>query len=176
MASKKQTLENLFVEEPAVVKAVSTESTTTLEQEIIELKKTIKDQLRNVEEISANEHSVRKLLEQAEATIYDLKEKEKELSNSKQLNKEYAASLAILNDEKEKTGIELFNKQQTINSKNQEIEKLKLEVNKLAVLFDEYILAYQDQVKMLGVFVKNTQTVEKYLSQKINEFNEGERK
>jgi hypothetical protein len=29
---------------------------------------------------------------------------------------------------------------------------------------------------MLGVFVKNTQTVEKYLSQKINEFNEGERK
>ena len=176
MASKKQTLENLFVEEPDVVKAVSTESTTTLEQEIIELKKTIKDQLRNVEEISANEHSVRKLLEQAEATIYNLKEKEKELSNSKQLNKEYAASLAILNDEKEKTGIELFNKQQTINSKNQEIEKLKLEVNKLAVLFDEYILAYQDQVKMLGVFVKNTQTVEKYLSQKINEFNEGERK
>jgi DNA repair ATPase RecN len=176
MATKKQTLENLFVEEPDVVKAVSTESTTTLEQEIIELKKTIKDQLRNVEEISANEHSVRKLLEQAEATIYNLKEKEKELSNSKQLNKEYAASLAILNDEKEKTGIELFNKQQTINSKNQEIEKLKLEVNKLAVLFDEYILAYQDQVKMLGVFVKNTQTVEKYLSQKINEFNEGERK
>jgi len=29
---------------------------------------------------------------------------------------------------------------------------------------------------MLGVFVKNTQTVEKYLSEKINEFNGGNKK
>jgi hypothetical protein len=29
---------------------------------------------------------------------------------------------------------------------------------------------------MLGVFVKNTQTVEKYLSVKINEFNGGDKK
>jgi len=43
-------------------------------------------------------------------------------------------------------------------------------------LFDEYIVAYQDQVKMLGVFVKNTQTVEKYLSGKIDDFNGGSKK
>jgi hypothetical protein len=29
---------------------------------------------------------------------------------------------------------------------------------------------------MLGVFVKNTQTVEKYLTVKINEFNGGDKK
>jgi hypothetical protein len=29
---------------------------------------------------------------------------------------------------------------------------------------------------MLGVFVKNTQTIEKYLSEKINEFNGGDKK
>ncbi len=63
-----------------------------------------------------------------------------------------------------------------IETKNKQIEAMKADLNKLANLFDEYITAYQDQVKMLGVFVKNTQTVEKYLSAKIEEFNGGSKK
>ncbi len=176
MATKKETK---VIEEGQQVLFVQQEQpivNTALEAEIIELKKTIKDHIKSKEEISASEHSVRKLLEKAETTILDLQEKEKELFVIKQLNKEYVVAVANLNEEKEKAKIDLLNKQNIINNKNQEIETLKLEVNKLATLFDEYIVAYQDQVKMLGVFVKNTQTIEKYLSQKINEFNGGERK
>jgi hypothetical protein len=76
----------------------------------------------------------------------------------------------------EKLQVESASNKKLIEAKDKQIELLKADLSRLANLFDEYIIAYQDQVKMLGVFVKNTQTVEKYLSEKINEFNGGNKK
>jgi hypothetical protein len=76
----------------------------------------------------------------------------------------------------EKLQVESASNKKLIDAKDKQIELLKADLSRLANLFDEYIVAYQDQVKMLGVFVKNTQTVEKYLSEKINEFNGGNKK
>lgn len=76
----------------------------------------------------------------------------------------------------EKVQVEADASKKLIEAKDKQIELLKADLSRLANLFDEYIVAYQDQVKMLGVFVKNTQTVEKYLSEKINEFNGGNNK
>jgi DNA repair exonuclease SbcCD ATPase subunit len=76
----------------------------------------------------------------------------------------------------EKVQVEIIANKKIIEAKDKQIEVLKADLTKLANLFDEYIVAYQDQVKMLGVFVKNTQTVEKYLTVKINEFNGGNKK
>jgi predicted RNase H-like nuclease (RuvC/YqgF family) len=119
-----------------------------LEEKLLTLKKAseelvvVKNQLENVlkskEEITANEHTVRKDLEKSQAEVVGLKK--------------------------------------AVEGKDKQIEVLKADLTKLANLFDEYIVAYQDQVKMLGVFVKNTQTVEKYLSGKINDFNGGSKK
>lgn len=119
-----------------------------LEEKLLTLKKAseelvvVKNQLENVlkskEEITANEHTVRKDLEKSQAEVVGLKK--------------------------------------AAEGKDKQIEVLKADLTKLANLFDEYIVAYQDQVKMLGVFVKNTQTVEKYLSGKINDFNGGSKK
>jgi chromosome segregation ATPase len=107
-------------------------------EEIVRLKAQVVDVLKSKEEITANEHSVRKELEKVQAEI-------------------------------------IVNKK-NIEAKDKQIELLKNDLSKLANLFDEYIVAYQDQVKMLGVFVKNTQTVEKYLSVKIDEYNGGNKK
>jgi predicted RNase H-like nuclease (RuvC/YqgF family) len=119
-----------------------------LEEKLLTLKKAseelvvVKNQLENVlkskEEITANEHTVRKDLEKSQAEVVGLKK--------------------------------------AAEGKDKQIEVLKADLTKLANLFDEYIVAYQDQVKMLGVFLKNTQTVEKYLSGKINDFNGGSKK
>lgn len=76
----------------------------------------------------------------------------------------------------EKNKVEIAENIKIIQTKDKQIEALKGDLNKLASLFDEYIVAYQDQVKMLQVFVKNTQTVEKYLSGKIEDFNGGNKK
>jgi len=108
------------------------------EEELVEVKKQMLSIKKTNEEITANEHSVRKFLEQAQADVVSLKK--------------------------------------TLEGKDKQIEVLKTDLTKLANLFDEYIVAYQDQVKMLGVFVKNTQTVEKYLSTKIDEYNGGNKK
>jgi DNA repair exonuclease SbcCD ATPase subunit len=108
------------------------------DDEIVRLKNQLADALKSNEEITANEHSVRKELEKVQAEI-------------------------------------IVNKK-NIEAKDKQIELLKNDLSKLANLFDEYIVAYQDQVKMLGVFVKNTQTVEKYLSIKIDEYNGGNKK
>jgi len=108
------------------------------DDEIVRLKNQLADALKSNEEITANEHSVRKELEKVQAEII--------------VNKKF------------------------IEAKDKQIELLKNDLSKLANLFDEYIVAYQDQVKMLGVFVKNTQTVEKYLSVKIDEYNGGNKK
>jgi DNA repair exonuclease SbcCD ATPase subunit len=107
-------------------------------EELVQVKKQLADALKSREEITANEHSVRKELEKVQAEI---------IANKK-----------------------------IIEAKDKQIELLKNDLTKLANLFDEYIVAYQDQVKMLGIFVKNTQTVEKYLSVKIDEYNGGNKK
>jgi chromosome segregation ATPase len=76
----------------------------------------------------------------------------------------------------EKLQVEYGSNKKLIEAKDNQIELLKADLTRLANLFDEYIVAYQDQVKMLGVFVKNSQTVEKFLSIKIEEYNGGNKK
>jgi hypothetical protein len=132
--------------------------TLTKENEL--LKEEIKSIKKSNQEISSNEHSLRILYEKLNFQLEE--EKNKKTIFSKEKEAEHAALI------KEKI---LAN-----TSLQNQIENLKNDLNKLASLFDEYINAYQDQTKMLSVFVKNTQTVEKYLSQKIEQFNGGSKK
>lgn len=118
-----------------------------------------------------------------EGEILTLKEKEeelkqvkKQLANIEKSKEEIIANEHNIRQQLEKAKNELPTLQKIIEGKDKQIEAMKADLNKLANLFDEYIAAYQDQVKMLGVFVKNTQTVEKYLSGKINDFNGGSKK
>jgi chromosome segregation ATPase len=149
MATKKETVTELFTEQPTTDSLktliileqdnkVLKEQVLSLQQEIVDLNKTVKDTIKSKEEIIANEHHMRQQ--------YDEKKNE------------------------------VVSIQKLVNVKEQEISQLKNDLTKLANLFDEYITAYQDQVKMLGVFVKNTQTVEKYLEYKIEEYNGGSKK
>jgi hypothetical protein len=100
----------------------------------------------------------------------------KQLADVLKSKEEVIANEHSIRQRQEKLQAELGANIKIIEEKNKQIEVMKADLNKLANLFDEYIVAYQDQVKMLGVFVKNTQTVEKYLSVKINEFNGGDKK
>jgi Tfp pilus assembly protein PilN len=100
----------------------------------------------------------------------------KELLDVKKSKEEIIANEHNIRQQLEKLKNETNAFPKILETKDKQIELLKTDLNKLATLFDEYIVAYQDQVKMLGVFVKNTQTVEKYLSEKINEFNGGNKK
>jgi len=120
------------------------------------------------------------LLEAENALLPQLKEEvvslRKEILSVKKSSEEIAANEHSVRNRQEKLQAELGANIKIIEEKNKQIEAMKADLNKLATLFDEYIVAYQDQVKMLGVFVKNTQTVEKYLTVKINEFNGGNKK
>ena len=100
----------------------------------------------------------------------------KQLADVLKSKEEVIANEHSIRQRQEKLQAELGSNIKMIEEKNKQIEILKADLNKMAALFDEYIVAYQDQVKMLGVFVKNTQTVEKYLTVKINEFNGGNKK
>jgi chromosome segregation ATPase len=120
------------------------------------------------------------LLEAENALLPQLKEEvaflKKELLSIKKSSEEITANEHSVRKELENVQAEIIANKKIIEAKDKQIELLKNDLTKLANLFDEYIVAYQDQVKMLGVFVKNTQTVEKYLTVKINEFNGGNRK
>jgi chromosome segregation ATPase len=120
------------------------------------------------------------LLESENVLLPQLKEEvvslRKEILSVKKSSEEITANEHSIRQRQEKLQAELGANIKVIEEKNKQIEAMKADLNKLANLFDEYIVAYQDQVKMLGVFVKNTQTVEKYLSVKINEFNGGDKK
>jgi chromosome segregation ATPase len=100
----------------------------------------------------------------------------KEILSVKKSSEEITANEHSVRSSLEKSLAENVSIKKTIEARDKQIEVLKADLTKLATLFDEYIVAYQDQVKMLGVFVKNTQTIEKYLSEKINEFNGGDKK
>ena len=100
----------------------------------------------------------------------------KEMLSIKKTNEEITANEHTVRKDLEKAQAEIVGLKKAAEGKDKQIEVLKADLTKLANLFDEYIVAYQDQVKMLGVFVKNTQTVEKYLSGKINDFNGGSKK
>jgi DNA repair exonuclease SbcCD ATPase subunit len=100
----------------------------------------------------------------------------KQLADVIKSKEEIAANEHNVRKELEKVQTEIVANKKIVEAKDKQIESLKTDLTKLANLFDEYIVAYQDQVKMLGVFVKNTQTVEKYLSGKIDEYNGGSRK
>lgn len=106
----------------------------------------------------------------------ELEQLKKEVLSWKKSNEEVVANEHNIRQQLEKNKNDLASIQKVVEGKDKQIESLKGELNKLAAIFDEYIIAYQDQVKMLGVFVKNTQTVEKYLSAKIDEFNGGNKK
>jgi hypothetical protein len=120
-----------------------------LKEEVALLKKELLSVKKSSEEIVANEHTVRQHLDKSKNEV------------------------AVLQNVIQSKEQEILNLTQI---KDKQIEVLKADLTKLANLFDEYIVAYQDQVKMLGVFVKNTQTVEKYLSIKIDEYNGGNKK
>lgn len=147
-----------------------------LKEEVALLKKELLSLKKTNEEITANEHGIRKLLEKSEQVVVELKEKEKELKFIKAANEEFITSEHNLKQLIEKLNSEISVNAKALESKDKQLEMLKFDLTKLANLFDEYIVAYQDQVKMLGVFVKNTQTVEKYLSIKIDEYNGGNKK
>jgi len=100
----------------------------------------------------------------------------KELLSVKKSSEELIANEHNIRQQMEKSKAETLAFPKTLEAKDKQIEAMKADLTKLANLFDEYIVAYQDQVKMLGVFVKNTQTVEKYLSGKIDDFNGGSKK
>jgi phage host-nuclease inhibitor protein Gam len=100
----------------------------------------------------------------------------KELADSLKSKEEVIANEHSIRQRHEKLQAENDATKKIVEAKDKQIEAMKADLNKLANLFDEYIVAYQDQVKMLGVFVKNTQTVEKYLAAKIEDFNGGSKK
>jgi Tfp pilus assembly protein PilP len=100
----------------------------------------------------------------------------KEMLSVKKSSEEIAANEHNIRQQLEKEKNEKTSFVKILETKDKQIEALKSDLTKLANLFDEYIVAYQDQVKMLGVFVKNTQTIEKYLSGKIEDFNGGSKK
>jgi chromosome segregation ATPase len=106
----------------------------------------------------------------------ELEQLKKEVLSWKKSNEEIVANEHNIRNQMEKAKAEFVSVQKVLEAKDKQIEALKGDLTKLANLFDEYIVAYQDQVKMLGVFVKNTQTVEKYLSTKIDEYNGGNKK
>ncbi len=109
-------------------------------------------------------------------TSEELVQVKKQLADVKKTNEELVANEHNIRIQMEKAKAETLSFPKIIEGKDKQIEAMKADLNRLANLFDEYIAAYQDQVKMLGVFVKNTQTVEKYLSAKIEEFNGGNKK
>jgi hypothetical protein len=106
----------------------------------------------------------------------ELNQVKKDLLDVQKRNEELIANEHNIRNQMEKAKNETNGFPKILEAKEKQIEGLKAELTKLANLFDEYIAAYQDQVKMLGVFVKNTQTVEKYLSGKIEDFNGGNKK
>jgi len=130
-----------------------------------------------------NKEDLVKKIAVLEAQLLSLKQASEELIHvKKQLAEALKSKEEIIANEHnirlqfEKAQAELLANKKIIEGKDKQVEAMKSDLNKLANLFDEYIGAYQDQVKMLGVFVKNTQTVEKYLSAKIEEFNGGNKK
>ena len=126
-----------------------------------------------------NKEELVKKIAVLEEKISDLKKLEplkKQLDDVLKSNEEIIANEHHIRQQNEKAQAEIIANKKIIEAKDKQIESLKADLTRLANLFDEYIVAYQDQVKMLGVFVKNTQTVEKYLSLKINEFNGGDKK
>jgi len=126
-----------------------------------------------------NKEDLIKKLAVLEAQLLELKKLEpvqKQLADTLKSKEEVIANEHNMRKLFEKNQIELDAIKKVVETKDKQIELLKADLTKLANLFDEYIVAFQDQVKMLGVFLKNTQTIEKYLSVKINEFNGGDKK
>jgi chromosome segregation ATPase len=111
------------------------------------------------------------LLEEKIKTFEPLQHVQKEFQH---LQKEFEA-IRKLKDEAINREFELRKERDKLKADNAElvkqIEGLKIELNKLASLFDEYAVAFQDQTRMLAVFVKNTQNIERYLQTKIDAFN-----
>ena len=106
----------------------------------------------------------------------ELKQVKKQLADVEKSKEEIIANEHNIRQQLEKAKGDNAGFQKLLEAKDKQLEAMKNDLNRLANLFDEYIAAYQDQVKMLGVFVKNTQTVEKYLSGKIEDFNGGSKK
>ena len=98
-----------------------------------------------------------------ETQVKDLTKTNEELRNSEYSKRK---ELQEVTAEKQK-------KEELIVAKESEIVMLKAELNKLASLFDEYIVNFKDQNKLLQVFVRNTQNIEAFLQSKIDAYNKG---
>lgn len=146
MSTKKETVAELLIEKPV------SKNSQALEQAVTVL-----------------EHK----LEQAAIV---LKDKEKELLDLKKSNTEITANEFGVRKTLQETETKLSASVKEVEIKNKQIESLKIELNKLANLFDEYITAYKDQTKMLSVAINNTQLVGKHLDIKVDAYNKGETK
>ena len=126
-----------------------------------------------------NKEELVKKIAVLEAQLLELKKLEpiqKQLADVLKSKEEVIANEHNMRKQFEKNQVELESFKKLIETKDKQIEGLKVDLTKLANLFDEYITAYQDQIKMFGVFLKNSQTTEKYLAKKIEVFNGGEKK
>jgi hypothetical protein len=121
-----------------------------LEEENLKLKEQLNDFNAIKKEFEAN----RKLKDDVILNEFNLK-KEKD-------------KLLLLMEENKKAALA---KEATLNK---DIEALKGELNRLATLFDEYIVAFKDQIQTFDVFQRNTKNAEKFLQSKIDTFNKRE--
>jgi chromosome segregation ATPase len=144
----------------------------TIEEEII-----VEEPVQKMDKFSIIlENKNKHLEEKVQELEKQLLEQEKIIEDNKKSKEEIIANEHNVRKDLDKAKAELIALNKSIEIKDKQLESLKNDLTKLANLFDEYINAYQDQTKMLAVFVKNTQTVEKYLSNKIEEFNGGSKK
>ena len=119
-----------------------------------------------IEDVVINDIALRQELKEKEKQILDLKKSNEEITSSefniRKTLQEVQNQVGLIKKEKEE--------------KEKQIEYLKVELNKLATLLDEYIKSYQEQVKMLSVAINNTQLVGKYLDSKVEAYNKGDKK
>jgi hypothetical protein len=119
--------------------------------------------------LEAENEKLKNALANSEAT-------RKEFLDIKRTNQEIMNNETTVRKEYQKISDQLVEKNELLKNKEKEVEYLKVSLNKLANLFDEYILSYQDQIKLFGALVRNGQTIETHLNKKIEEFNKGDKK
>ena len=99
----------------------------------------------------------------------NLKLKE-QLNDFNAIKKEFEANKKLKDD----VILNEFNLKKEAALAKKDIEALKGELNRLATLFDEYIVAFKDQIQTFDVFQRNTKNAEKFLQSKIDTFNKRE--
>lgn len=104
----------------------------------------------------------------------------KEFESNKKLKDDVILSEYALKKEKDKLLLLIEDNKKAHHKAEEDLKKeitrLKTELDKLAGLFNEYIVSFKEQIQMFDLFQKNAKTVEKYLLGKVDAFNKGETK